>query len=297
MAEMKKEQIDSTACVHSSAKLGTGVRIGPYAIIDERAEIGDSSIIDAHAVIGAGSKVGKECHIHYGAIIGDMPQDVKYAGEKTNVVMGDRNQIREYVTINRATGPGNKTILGNDNILMSHVHIGHNSKLGSNIVIVSLSQLAGHVTIEDRVVIGGMVGIPQFLRVGKMAMLGGYARIFQDIPPFMLAEGNPADVQAINAVGLKRNNIKREVITLIKEAYKLLYRSGMNTSQALEKIYEVCRINGKVPEDIKYLMDFIKKSTKGINRKKTSTELLSSEGSGLTETEGFFVKVKKILIK
>ncbi|MFC1517992.1 acyl-ACP--UDP-N-acetylglucosamine O-acyltransferase [Candidatus Margulisiibacteriota bacterium] len=294
---MSNKQLDSLAHIHSSAQLGEGVKVGPYAIIDENAVIGDNSIIDAHAVIGAGSKIGKECHIHYGAIIGDMPQDVKYAGEKTNVVMGDRNQIREYVTINRATGPGNKTILGDNNILMSHVHIGHNTKLGSNVVIVSLSQLAGHVTIEDSVIIGGMVGIPQFLRVGKMTMIGGYARLFQDIPPYMLVEGNPADVQAINSVGLKRNNMKREIISIIKESYKLLYRSGLNTSQALESIYEKCRINGRVPEEIQYLIDFIKKSTKGINRKKTSTELLSSEGSGLAETEGFFAKVKHILTK
>ncbi|MBU0580310.1 MAG: acyl-ACP--UDP-N-acetylglucosamine O-acyltransferase [Candidatus Margulisbacteria bacterium] len=294
---MHTKQIDNTAHVHSSAVLGSGVKVGPYAIIDENAVIGDNAIIDAHAVIGAGSKIGEESHIHYGAVIGDMPQDVKYAGEKTNVVMGARNQIREYVTINRATGPGNKTELGDNNILMSHVHIGHNCKLGNNVVIVSLSQLAGHVTVEDNVIIGGMVGIPQFLRIGKMAMIGGYARLFQDIPPFMLAEGNPAYVQAINSVGLKRNGIKREIISFIKEAYKIIYRSNLNISQALEKIKKDCLSEGSLPEEIKYLINFIKNSTKGINRKQTSTELLSSEGSGLAETEGFFAKVKSILIK
>ena len=289
--------IDRTACVHSSVKVAKGVRIGPYAIIDERAEIGENTIIDAHAVVGAGTVIGQACHIHYGAVIGDLPQDLKYAGEKTNVVIGDRNRIREYVTISRATGPGNKTVIGNDNFFMSHVHIGHNSIIGNKVVIVSLSQLAGHVTVEDNVVIGGMVGIPQFLRVGKMAMIGGYTRLFQDIPPFMLAEGNPADVHAVNLVGLKRNGIKREVIDIVKDAYKLIYRSGLKLSQSLERIQQECLIEGSAPDEIKHLIKFIKGSIKGINRRETSISLLSSETSGLPETESFFVKVRNILTK
>lgn len=291
----ERSYIDRTAVVHSSAKLGTNVRIGPYAIVDERAEIGDNTIIDAHVVVGAGTIIGKDCHIHYAAVIGDLPQDLKYAGEPTNVVIGDRCRIREYVTISRATGPGNKTVLGNDNFLMSHVHVGHNCTIGNKVVIVSLSQLAGHVYVEDNVTIGGMVGIPQFLRIGKLAMIGGYSRLFQDIPPFMLAEGNPADVQAINLVGLKRNGIKREVIDIVKDAYRLIYRSGLNLSQAVEKIRTECVQDGKLPAEIEHMLSFIKGSVKGINRKETSTSLLSSENSGIPETESFFDKVKNIL--
>jgi UDP-N-acetylglucosamine acyltransferase len=289
--------IDRTAVVHSTVKLGQNVRIGPYAIVDERSVIGDNTIIDAHVVIGAGTIIGKDCHLHYGAIIGDLPQDLKYAGEPTNVVIGERCHIREYVTISRATGPGNKTVLGDDNFLMSHVHVGHNCHIGNKVVIVSLSHLAGHVIVEDNVVIGGMVGIPQFLRIGKMAMIGGYSRLFQDIPPFMLAEGNPADVQTINLVGLKRNGVKREVIDIVKDAYRLIYRSGLNLSQSVEKIKQECLLNGAQPAEIQHLLNFIKGTVKGINRRETSTSLLSSENSGLPETESFFDKVRNILVR
>ncbi len=292
----KDSYIDRTAVVHSTVKLGKNVRIGPYAIVDEHAVIGDNTIIDAHVVIGARTIIGQDCHFHYGAVVGDLPQDMKYVGEPTNVVIGDRNKIREYVTISRATGPGNKTVLGNDNFLMSHVHIGHNCVLGNKIVVVSLSQLAGHVIVEDNVTIGGMVGIPQFLRLGRLAMIGGYSRLFQDIPPFMLAEGNPADVQMINAVGLKRNGIKREAINAIKDAYRLIYRSGLNLSQAIEKIKEECKIDGVLPPEIEHMLHFIDNTIKGINRRETSTSLLSSENSGIPETESFFEKVKNIML-
>ncbi len=294
--KISKADVHTTAIVSPEAVLGKGVKIGPYAVVGSGAEIGDNTTIDSHAVIGAGTIIGKNNHIHYGAIIGDKPQDMKYADDqKTNVVIGDNNEIREYVTIHKATGMGKKTFIGNDNILMAMVHIGHNCVIGNEVTIVNMVQIAGHVVVEDQAVIGGQCGVPQFVRIGKLAMVGGYSRLFQDIPPFMLCEGNPADVHTINTVGLKRRGHAVDTIKAIKNAYILLYRSELNVSQALERIEKECLVNGVLPEEIVYLINFIKASNKGITRKKSSTELLQDEKAGLWETEPFFDKLKNSL--
>lgn len=293
-------QIHPTAQVDISAKLGEGVIVGPYAIIGKDCHIGDHSEIFAHAVIGSGTIIGANNEIHYGAIIGDKPQDIGYKNESTNVIIGDNNRIREYVTIHKATGPGNSTVIGNNCFLMSFVHIAHNCKIGNNVVIVNMTNLAGHVVIEDNATIGGMVAIPQFLKVGKLAMVGGYSRLFQDVPPFMLAEGNPAEVHAINAVGIKRNPqlIPKEVAPVIKDAYRILYRQGLNVSQAVDQIKLECLVDGKLPEPIAHLLKFIDNAKKGISRSAgRSTDLLQSEDSGLMETLPFFEKMKSALIR
>jgi UDP-N-acetylglucosamine acyltransferase len=181
---------------------------------------------------------------------------------------------------------------------MSHVHLAHNVQVGSDVVIVNMCQIAGHVKIEDQVVIGGMVGIPQFLRIGRMAMIGGYARLYQDIPPFMLCSGNPADVSGINFVGLKRRKISPEAIDHIKTAYRLIYRGGLNTSQALEKIKTECVTAGLMLPEIQHMVDFIEKSTKGINRKVADDEE-SAENAflGMGNPAGFFDRMKGIFKK
>lgn len=293
-------QIHPTAQIDPSAQLGEGVVVGPYAIIGKDCAIGDRSEIYAHAVIGSGTIIGTDNEIHYGAVIGDKPQDISYKNEPTNVIIGDNNRIREYVTIHKATGPGNSTVIGNNCYLMSFVHIAHNCRVGNNVVIVNMTNIAGHVVIEDNATIGGMVAIPQFLKVGKLAMVGGYSRLFQDVPPFMLAEGNPAEVHAINAVGIKRNPliIPKEVGPIIKDAYRILYRQGYNVSQAIEHIQQECLVNGELPEAIKHLLKFIDSAKKGISRSAgRSTDLLQSEDSGLTETLPFFEKMKSALIR
>ena len=293
-------QIHPTAQIDTSAKLGENVVVGPYAIIGKDVVIGDRSEIYAHAVIGSGTIIGTDNEIHYGAVIGDKPQDISYKNEPTNVVIGNGNKIREYVTIHKAAGLGNSTIIGDNNFIMSFVHLAHNCKVGNNVVIVSMTQCAGHVVIEDNATIGGMVAIPQFLKVGKLAMVGGYSRLFQDIPPFMLAEGNPAEVHAINAVGVKRNPqiVPREVGSIIKDAYRILYRQGLNNSQAIEKIQQECLVEGKMPEQIEHLVKFIDNAKKGISRSAGRTQdLLQSEDSGLTETLPFFEKMKSALTR
>ncbi len=295
---MPNTKIHPTACIDKSAELGKDVVVGPYAVIGKDVVIGDRSEIYAHAVIGSGTIIGTDNEIHFGAVIGDKPQDISYKNEPTKVIIGNNNKIREYVTIHKATGLGNSTIIGNNNFIMSFVHFAHNCKVGNNIVVVSMCQIAGHVILEDNVTIGGMAAIPQFLRVGRLAMVAAYSRLFQDIPPFMLAEGNPAEVHAINAVGLRRNSqlLTAGSANVIKDAYRLLYRQGLNTSQAVEKIKTECLVSGKLPSEIEHLLKFIDSAKKGISRSAERTrDLLQSEDSGFMETTPFFEKMRTAL--
>lgn len=291
--------IHQSAFVDPSAQLGSGVIVGPYAIIGKDVQVGDRTEVYAHSVIGSGTTIGMDCELHYGAIIGDKPQDISYKDEPTKVIIGDRTKIREYVTIHKATGPGNATVVGDDCFLMSFVHVGHNCKIGNRVVIVNQTSLAGHVEIEDFVTIGGMVGIPQFLKVGKLAMVAGYSRLFQDVPPFMLAEGNPAEVHAINAVGLKRNQfITRETASTIKQAYRLLYRENLNTTQAIEKIKLECvDKSGVLLPEIQHLIEFIKKAKKGISRSASrGDDPFQVEDADLWETTPFFEKMRQAFL-
>ena len=236
MDQPTKTQIESTAFIHPSAELGKDVYIGPYATIGEGVKIGDGTRVEAHAVVEKWTEVGKNCHIHYGAVIGSESQDKKHMGEKSFVKIGDNNVFREYVTINRATGEGDATIIGNDNLLLSYVHVGHDCVLGNGIVISNSTGIAGHCIIEDKVVMGGMVGITQFVRIGTLSMIGGYSKVNQDIPPYMLCEGNPAVLRTVNLIGLQRSGLSPEQVRDVKKAYRFLYRSELNISQAVDKI-------------------------------------------------------------
>ncbi len=238
-APPSRPQIHPTASVHMSAILGADVVIGPFSIVGENVVIGDRTVLEAHVMVERDTEIGEECRIHFGAVIGSKAQDIKYKGELTKVIIGDRNEIREYVTINRATGQHNATVIGSDNLLMTNVHVGHNCVLGNKIVIVNNSNLAGHVIVEDNVIIGGMTGVHQFVRIGKSAMVGSYTRLLQDMPPFMLCEGNPAIVRNINAVGLKRSGLSREAIREVRIIFKELFRSGKNFTQAMETISQM----------------------------------------------------------
>ncbi|MDD5457733.1 MAG: acyl-ACP--UDP-N-acetylglucosamine O-acyltransferase, partial [Candidatus Margulisbacteria bacterium] len=208
MADSQVEKyIDSTAKIHPNAEIGKGVKIGPHAYIGEGVKLSNGVIIEANVVIEKWTTIGENTHIHYGAIIGNTTQDKKFKNEKSYVEIGARNDIREYVTINRATAKDGKTIIGNDNLLLTNVHIGHDCVLGNNIIISNAVQVAGHIHIENNVNIGGMAGITQFSRIGKMAMIGGYSKVNQDVPPFMLVEGNPAIIRTLNTIGMERNNV------------------------------------------------------------------------------------------
>lgn len=260
----KSTEIHRTAYIHPTASLGENIKLGPYSIIGEEVVIGDNTIVDAHAVLDRWTTVGRDCHIHYGAVIGDIGQIVSpNKSEKTFVKIGDRNEIREYVTIHRAAGEGEATVIGNDNLLMANVHIAHNCKVGNQVVITNVTGLSGHVVVEDQAIIGGMVGVHQHVKIGRLAMVGGYSRVVKDIPPFMLCEGRPAIVRGVNSVGMIRRNIPAEVQAEIKKVYKIIYRSNLNLTQALEKIeQEITKY-----DEVVHVINFLKESERGVSKK------------------------------
>jgi UDP-N-acetylglucosamine acyltransferase len=256
-------KIDASAKIHPSAEIGKDVTIGPNAFIGEGVKLDNGVTIEANVVIEKWTNIGEDTHIHYGAIIGNSTQDKKFKGEKSYVRIGKRNDIREYVTINRATAKDGATIIGDDNLLLTMVHIGHDCVLGSNIIMSNAVQVAGHILIEDRVNIGGMAGITQFSRIGKMAMIGGYSKVNQDVPPFMLVEGNPAFIRTLNTIGMERNGVANP--SAMKKAYRTLFRSKYNLTQALEKVAAEIE---STPEVV-YLTNFLKaESHNGVMRGK-----------------------------
>ncbi|MBC6421627.1 MAG: acyl-ACP--UDP-N-acetylglucosamine O-acyltransferase [Hormoscilla sp. SP12CHS1] len=228
--------IHPTAAIHPGAKLQANVQIGPYAMIGEHAVIGAGTTIGAHVTIDGWTEIGEDNKIFPGAAIGLEPQDLKYDGSLSLVKIGDRNRIREYVTINRATRAGEMTLIGNGNLLMAYVHVAHNCVIADEVVIANSVALAGQVTIESRAVIGGMLGIHQFVHIGRMAMVGGMSRLDRDVPPYMLVEGNPSRVRSLNLVGLKRACVTAEELGLLKKAWRILYHSGLTFRQALEQL-------------------------------------------------------------
>lgn len=202
-----KTLIHPTAVIHPGAELHPTVQVGPYAVIGEQVKVGAETVIGAHAVLEGLTEIGARNQIFPGATIGLEPQDLKYDGGLSLVKIGDGNRIREYVTINRATRTGEATLIGNGNLLMAYVHVAHNCVIEDSVLISNAVALAGHVHIESRAVIGGVLGIHQFVRIGRLAMVGGMSRIDRDVPPYMLVEGNPARVRSLNLVGLKRAGI------------------------------------------------------------------------------------------
>ena len=257
--------IDRTAVIHPTAKIGKGAKIGAYSVIGEEVEIGENTIIGTSVVIPRWTKIGKDCLISHGTTIGATPQDHKYKGEKSWVIIGDRCMIREFVTIHLPTGEGNTTQIGNDVMIQIYSHIPHNAKIGNNVVIAGYVAMAGHAQIDDYAIIGGMTTIHQFVRVGKMAMIGGNSRIAKDIPPFMLAEGNPMQIRALNSVGLMRRGVSIESQNELKKAFKILYKSGLNLTQAIFEMKK--KLNASYGE-IKYLTEFLEQETdRGILKK------------------------------
>lgn len=228
--------IHPTAQIHPEAQLDPSVQVGPFAVIGPHVVIGAGTRISAHVVIDGWTRMGADNEIHAGAVIGTAPQDLRYRGEESYVHIGDRNVIREYVTINRAYNHMGATVLGNDNLLMAYTHVAHNCILGNGIIMTNYSGLAGHVEMEDFVVLGGMAGVHQFVRVGTMAMVGGAAKVIKDIPPYSIVDGQPARIYEINSIGLKRRGIKPNVRAALRQAFRLLTRSGLNMTDALDAI-------------------------------------------------------------
>lgn len=256
-------KIHQTAIVHPGAIIGANVEIGPYSIIGENVQIGEGTKIGPHVLIDGWTTIGRNNQIHAGAQLGIEPQDLKFRGEKSFLIVGDNNIIREYATLSRGTeGGGGETHVGNDNLIMTYVHLSHDVLIGSHCVIVSGTALGGHVVVEDHVTVGGMAGVHQFTKIGRMAMVGACTKVVKDVPPFVTVDGHPARVVGINVVGLRRKGVGQEVREEIKRAYKILYRSDLNVSQAIEQMEN--QLQG-YPE-IDHFIRFIRSAERGICR-------------------------------
>lgn len=252
--------IHNTAVISPSAKISEGVKIGPWSVIGENVQIGKNTEIASNVVIDGWTAIGENNKISPGAVIGTAPQDIKYTGKRTYARIGNGNIIREYVTINRATETETATVVEDNNFFMAYTHVAHNCRVGNNVTMVNFSGLSGHSVLEDGCVLAGMVGIHQGARVGKFAMVGGLSKVVKDIPPFARADGHPTRIYGLNTIGLTRKKIPAPVIEKLKKAYKILFRSGMNTSQAIKKIEEEIQLI----DEIQYLINFIRTSDRGI---------------------------------
>ncbi len=254
--------IHPTAIISSKARLAEGVSVGPYSVIGDQVVIGSQTKIGSHCVIEGNTSIGKNCEIFTGAVIGSRPQDLKFKGEKVFLEIGDNNIIREYCTLNPGTGEGAKTIIGDNNLLMAYSHIAHDCSLGSGCVLANNSTLAGHVSIEDKAVVGGLVAIHQFVRIGMLSIIGGCSKVVQDIPPFSTCDGHPARVYGLNLIGLKRKGISHEAIKKIDQAFKLIFNSGLTPKHALDKVEKEI----EKTDEISYLIDFVRSSERGLAR-------------------------------
>lgn len=251
--------IHSTAIIDPRAELDSTVEIGPHVIIEGNVRIGPRTRVLANAYLCGDTKIGADNIIHMGCVIGHAPQHLAYKGAPTGVVIGDGNEFREYVTIHRAAEEGHSTIIGNRCYLMALSHVAHDVVIGDDVIMANGALLGGHVRVEDKVFISGNVGVHQFCAIGKLAMIGGLSKIVKDVPPFMLVDGN-SEVVGINVVGLRRAGFDAETREKIKLAYKYLYRSGLNVSQALARIEQ--ELQGCPP--IAELVSFIRQSKRGI---------------------------------
>jgi UDP-N-acetylglucosamine acyltransferase len=254
--------IHPTAIIEPGAILEDDISIGPYAYIGTGVRIGQGTRIEHHASIVGNTTIGSQNHFFPFVSIGQKTQDLKYTTEPTYLQIGHRNVFREFCTVNRATAPMAKTIIGNDNLFLSYVHIAHDCHLGNHIIMSNNATLAGHVVVEDYAVIGGLSAVHQFCRIGRHSMIGGCAKIVQDVPPFFIADGNPADVRAVNTIGLQRHGFDDARIKSIRAAFKILYDRSLNTSQALEKIASTIPLT----EDVAQLIEFVRNSKRGIIR-------------------------------
>ena len=256
--------IHPSAVISESARLGENVTIGAYCVIGDEVEIGDGSIIGSHAVIEKWTSIGKDCRVYQFASVGAAPQDLKFKGERSYTVIGDRTTIREGATIHRATGEGNETRIGNDCLLMAYIHVAHNCTLGNHVIMSNLASCAGHAIVEDRVVIGGMAGVHQFVKIGRNAMVGGMSKLVQDVVPYTIVDGHPAKVVGLNNVGISRAGIPLESRRLIKKAYKILYRSGLSLPEAIaviEQEVDSC-------EEVEHFLRFLRNAERGICRER-----------------------------
>lgn len=262
MSPTEITSIHPTAVIDPSAQLDTGVTVEPYAIIDANVEIGAGSVIGSHTRIASGTRLGREVRIHHGAAVGTVPQDLKFGGEDTLLIVGDRTVIRECATLNRGTHARGKTEVGADCLIMAYAHVAHDCVLGDRVILANAVQLGGHVSIGDWAILGGAVVVHQFSLIGAHVMVGGGFRVTQDVPPYAVVGGYPLKVLTVNKIGLERRGFTPEQIKALSGAFRILFRSGLNLTQAMDKL----KSEGAKTAEVEHLIGFFTKSERGVMR-------------------------------
>jgi UDP-N-acetylglucosamine acyltransferase len=254
--------IHPTAVVHAGAQIGQGSVVGPYCVVGENVVLGANCRLHSHVVIDGHTTIGESNDIFPFASIGLKTQDLKWKGGTTWTRIGDRNTFREYVTVHSATSDGDATVVGSDNTILAYCHIAHDCQLGSHIIMSNVGTLAGHVLVGDHAIVGGLGAVHQFCRIGKFAMVGGCSKVVQDIPPFMIGDGNPAETRTINKIGMERHGVSEEAIAALRLAYKILFREGLSMANALAKM------ESDLPQlpEVLHLIEFAKTSERGLAR-------------------------------
>lgn len=257
---MAQVEISPLACVHADVTLGEGVRIDPFVVIERDVVIGDRTHIQAQAHLRSGARIGEDCQIFTGASIGAIPQDLKFRGEDTTAVIGDRTIVREYATVHRGTLAHRQTLVGSDCLLMAYAHVAHDCIVGDHVILANGVQLGGHAEVGDWAIIGGLTGVHQFERIGKHAMVGAGFRVMKDVPPYAIAGNEPLGFSGINTIGLRRRGFSEEFISIIRHAYRLIYQSGLNIGDGLRAAEE----HYSSVQEIIEILDFFRCSERGV---------------------------------
>jgi UDP-N-acetylglucosamine acyltransferase len=252
--------IHPTALISPDAKIGSNVEIGPFAIVGENCEIGDGCVLGARVTLERNVKLAPRVKVGVASVLGSDPQDLKFKGEETWVEIGEGTTIRECATINRGTSYSHRTTVGRDCFIMSYVHLAHDCQVGNNVIISNATQLAGHIVVEDHAIISGVSAAHQFVRIGAHSFVGGCSRIAKDVPPYLKAVGNPIKLYGLNSVGLQRRGFPEETVRELKRAYRLLFRSELNVSQALER----ARAELVQTPEVVHFLEFIEQSDRGV---------------------------------
>lgn len=259
---MASHTIHPTALVDSGAELGDGCDVGPYCTLGPNVRLGAGCRLHSHVVLGGLTTIGANNEVFPFACLGLKTQDLKYQGGRCYLEIGSDNVFREHVTVHTATGDGLTTRIGSHNNFLAYAHVAHDCLVGDHVIFSNNGTLAGHVIVEDHAIVGGLAAVHQFCRVGKMSIIGGCAKVVQDVPPFMMVDGNPAVTRGVNKVGLERQGVAEEVIRALREAYKIVFREGLTVSNALDKVSHVLP---QSPE-LEHFVDFCRKSERGIAR-------------------------------
>lgn len=254
--------VHPTAVVHPSARIGADCEIGPYCIIKEHVELGARCWLHSHVVVDGHTRLGEGNELYPFSCIGLKTQDLKWAGGTTHTRIGDHNTFREHVTVHSATSDGDATVIGSNNNLLAYAHVAHDCHLGDRVIMSNVATLAGHVIVEDHAIIGGLAAVHQFCRIGRMSIIGGCSKVVQDVPPYMMADGNPATTRTVNKVGMERNGVSEEAQAVLRQAFKIMFREGLTIGNSLT------RIETELPAspELTQLIDFVRASERGIGK-------------------------------